>query len=391
MTKTEELKLECRKRGLRYVGTRGNVRGPICLVGEAPGADEDQTGVPFVGAAGRELDRLLREAGVDPADCWWTNPYKVRPPENKLDRISELGIPIQLYIDQFFEELNVYKPTYIASLGATPSGTLLPSLIPRRKNSHFEISKWRGSLLQSPLLSWPHYIVPCFHPAFLFRDWSERPLLLLCLARLQEEVAYFKRTGALQPLPQRSLIHSPSAYDAIDYLKSLMALAPEQAIASDIENIGVYKGKYKTPQRGRLPYVIGFSADPAVGISIGLSEYDKDKRAEIWALVDTVLRTKKLIFQNGDTHDIPWLQYLKFSVHVELYHDTLVRHHVLWPELSHKLEFQTFQYTREPYYKSEGDFSSPRDRQGLKRYNCKDCCVTKEIYEAQEAEFASRN
>src|ERR1700690_4394347 len=101
MTKTEELKNALAQKGLKYVGTRGNTASPICLVGEAPGSEEDQSGLPFVGASGRDLDRMLGEAGVSAGDCWWTNPYKVKPPDNKLDRLLELGVPLTIFEDQF--------------------------------------------------------------------------------------------------------------------------------------------------------------------------------------------------------------------------------------------------------------------------------------------------
>ena len=391
MTKTEELKAALAAKGLRYVGTRGNIKGPICLIGEAPGADEDQQGIPFAGASGRELDRMLSEVGVDNFNCWWTNPYKTRPPENKIDRIDEHGIPRQLFHDQFFEELNNAKPTFLCPLGATPLGLLCPQTLVKSKGKLVcHISKWRGSILQSPLLQWPHYVIPSFHPAFLFRSWDERQNAILCLAKLQEEFAFWQRHGALQPLPQRQLISDPPADDAIDYLRGVLASPADTVVSIDIENIGVYKGKYATPQRGRVPYVVGFAIDPLVGISIGLAEYDIIKAKQIWSLIDAVLRTKKQVGQNYYTHDLPWLSFIGFSPNVGLCDDTLVRHHVLWPELSHKLDYQTFQYTREPYYKEEGKNWSVKERQVMKRYNCKDVCVTLEVFQRQEEEFRAR-
>lgn len=389
MTKTEQLKTLVASKGLRYVGTRGNCQSPICLVGEAPGADEDQEGVPFVGASGRELDRMLAEAGVPGDVCWWTNPYKVRPPDNKIDRLKEHGIPLEAFHDQFFEELNQYKPTFIVPLGATPLSLLCPSLIDKR-SGHAPISKYRGSILRSPQLSWDHYVVSAIHPAFLFRDWSERQIDVLCLARAGEEHAYWRQHGSLQPLPQRQIIAEPAADDAIDYLRRVLSSPESTVVSVDIENIGVYRGKYKTKQRNRIPYVIGFATDPLVGISIGLGEYEPDKTIAVWKLIDQVLRCKRQVGQNYYTHDLPWLQYIGFSPSVSLCDDTLVRHHTLWPELSHKLEFQTFQYTREPYYKDEGKNWTVKERAKMKAYNVKDVCVTLECYLAQEAEFAAR-
>jgi uracil-DNA glycosylase family 4 len=390
VTKTEELKTALAAKGLRYVGTRGSPGAPICLVGEAPGADEDQQGIPFCGASGRELDRMLSEAGIRGDSCWWTNPYKTRPPDNKIDRLSELGLPLTLFHDQFWEELNAFKPTFIVPLGATPLGLLCPFTISQR-TGHAEISKYRGSILRCDTLPWEHYVVPAFHPAFIFRAWEERQIDILCLARVAEEYNWWRtHSNQLQPLPQRKLISDPPADDAIDYLRSILASPPSTVVSIDIENIGVYRGKHKVKQRNRVPYVVGFSIDPLLGMSIGLAEYEKEKTAEVWNLINQVLQRATQVGQNYYTHDLPWLQYLGFSPNLQLVHDTLVRHHTLWPELSHKLDFQTFQYTREPYYKDEGKDWSVKDRQKMKRYNCKDVCVTLEVYQRQEEEFAAR-
>jgi hypothetical protein len=152
----------------------------------------------------------------------------------------------------------------------------------------------------------------------------------------------------------------------------------------------VYSGKYKVKQRNRIPYVIGFSIDHLFGMSIGLGEYEKNKCIQVWQLIDSILQTKRQCYQNGYTHDIPWLHYIGFSPNVALVEDTLVRHHTLWPELSHKLDFQTFQYTRFAYYKDEGKNWSVKERQKMKAYNCKDVVVTLEVYNAQEKEFNER-
>jgi uracil-DNA glycosylase len=389
MTKTDELKAACAAKGLKYVGGRQDPRSPIWLIGEAPGADEDQQGVPFVGASGRELDRLLEEAGINTGDCYYTNPYKCRPPDNKLERLPELGIATALFEEAFFEELNVYKPTIIIPLGATPLGILCPATISKR-TKHAEISKWRGSILCSDQLMWEHYVVSAFHPAFIFRAWDERQNTILCLAKAAEEFQYWKQHGCLQPVPQRRLIDSPSADDSIDYLSGVLSSPKETVVSIDIENIGVYHGKYKTPQRNRIPYVIGFSTDPLVGISIELAGYEYSKSKAIWLLINRVLAEKKQLGQNYYTHDLPWLQYIGFSPSIQLVQDTLVRHHVLWPELSHKLDYQTFQYTREPYYKDEGKNWTVKEKHIMKRYNCKDVCVTLEIYNEQEKEFTQR-
>src|SRR6267154_6916454 len=103
--KTVALKQLCASLGRKYVGFRGDPKAPIWLVGEAPGADEDQAGVTFVGSSGRELDRMLVEAGIPLSLCCFTNPYKVHPPDIALSRIEETGVAKLIFDEHFLEEL----------------------------------------------------------------------------------------------------------------------------------------------------------------------------------------------------------------------------------------------------------------------------------------------
>jgi len=386
MTKTEELQQELQKRGLRYVGTRGDTSAPVCLVGEAPGADEDQQGLPFVGSSGRELDRMLDEAGIGSGSCWWTNPYKTRPPDNKLDRLHELGIGLKLYEEQFFEELSLFKPSIIIPCGATSLGLLCPETRDR-KTGRGQIGKYRGSILQSPLLGWPHYVVASLHPAYILRAWDERSIAVLCLAKAKEELDYLRQHGTLQPLPQRKLIADPSGQDVIDYLRKL--LVEDKPVSVDIENIGIYRGKKteKTAKRERLPYVVGVGNDISEAMCIELVGFETHFQTVIWRLLDKVLQTKVLVGQNAYTHDLPWLEYIGFSPNIANLHDCIVMHHILYPELSHKLEFLGFQFTRCSYWKDEGKAFSLKEKTRFKRYNCLDVAITLECFYAMQKEL----
>lgn len=335
---------------------------PVCIL-----TDSDMTE-----AATRELERWFSAASLDPQACSIIT----------VDKPSEL-----------IKDLNVAKPTIIIPLATTYTTDALNVLFPsfvNKRTQRVELAKWRGSILCCEQLSWDHYVVPAFAPAQIFSAWGERQNAILCIAKAAEEYTYYAKHGKLQPVPQRQLYDSPSADDCIDYLNGLLSSPAETVVSIDIENIGVYRGKYKTPQRNRVPYVIGFSYDHAIGMSIGLTEYDWSKQVKLWRLIDAVLCTKRQVGQNYYTHDLPWMQYIGFSPAIRDVHDTLVRHHALWPELSHKLDFQTFQYTREPYYKDEGKNWTVKEKAKMKRYNCKDVCVTLEIFNEQEKEFDAR-
>jgi hypothetical protein len=107
--------------------------------------------------------------------------------------------------------------------------------------------------------------------------------------------------------------------------------------------------------------------------------------------MDEIFQKKVIIGQNFTTFDQHWLEALGFTICSRNIEDTLIRHHILWPGLRHKLEFQTLQYTRQPYYKEEGHNWTPKagiDK--LMRYNCLDALVTYEIFNEQQKEFTER-
>lgn len=376
-----ELKLrqELLRKNLNYVGIRGNPRGGVCIVGEAPGEREDFKKLPFVGPSGYLLDSMLREAGFR-NEVWFTNPYKTRPPENDIKRLFELNVDLKLFHDQFFEELGQYRPTIIVSCGKTPTNLLVPDTKPRvfkGKNQEDKegFGSWRGSLLTSPHLDWPHYVIPMYHPAFVLRTYSEREICLLILSRALEEFTYWRTQKALQPLPMRTIITSPSFGDAKDFLER--CLSSSNPISIDIELL-----------KRKVPYTISFALSPSEAISLSFWRYEADQLVILWRLMDAIFRTKRQIDQNYTTFDGHWLRALGFSVNMALVEDTLVRHHILWPGLRHKLEFQCMQYTRQPYYKEEGKTWSLREGlDKLMHYNCLDTLVTYEVWEEQEKEF----
>jgi uracil-DNA glycosylase family 4 len=102
------------------VGT-GPLDAKIMLMGEAPGKNEDQKGEPFVGSAGRILDELLEEGGIDRKDVYITNVVKCRPPENRTPRPVEIEA-CHPYLQKQFE---VIKPRAVVLLGKTAAEAML--------------------------------------------------------------------------------------------------------------------------------------------------------------------------------------------------------------------------------------------------------------------------
>ena len=372
------LRAICTAKSLRYVGTRGDTSAPAVVIGRDPGAEEDQAGKPFIGASGREQDRMLADAGWNPANLWFTNVIKVRIPGNDIKRFGELGIPIELFHNQTLEELQEHKPTIIIPAGETALAFLCPQCTTKKGNKkNTNITKWQGSLLTSPKLQWTHYVVPVIHPAFVLREWSERAIAVLCYGKALDELDYWRSHGMLQPLPARQLLVDLSSDEIIQFLRE--CLEWKDPLSIDIEML-----------QKRFVYTVGIARSPDLAISFSLWNFPTDKLMVVFRLLDELLRTHRQIGQNYLNFDSCWFNSLGFTVNSSLVQDTMIRHHVLWPEFPHSLAFQTVQYTREPFYKDDGRRWTPKDDMSrLRRYNARDSAVTYEVFNAQEEEFAN--
>lgn len=132
----------------------GNENADILFVGEAPGENEDKTGTPFVGRAGRLLDRYLSEAGIDRSSVYITNVLKCRPPKNRDPLPSEEDACISFLLRQ----IDLIKPRLIVCLGRISAKRLI--------SKKFKISEEHG--LWYDFCGIPTTVV--YHPALILRD-----------------------------------------------------------------------------------------------------------------------------------------------------------------------------------------------------------------------------
>ena len=103
------------------VSGEGQISAKIMFIGEAPGRSEDEKGKPFVGAAGRILDDLLKKAGIERSQVFITNIVKCRPPNNRVPEEDEL-IACRPYLDR---QIALIKPKVICILGRTAYSSIL--------------------------------------------------------------------------------------------------------------------------------------------------------------------------------------------------------------------------------------------------------------------------
>ena len=130
----ECVKCDLCKTRTNSVPGKGNFKSSVIFVGEAPGRNEDKTGEPFIGVAGKKLSAALESAGVSREDVYITNIVKCRPPKNRIPTSTERET-CQDYLKQ---EISIIKPKIICILGNTAFNSLLGGS---------EITKFRGKIV----------------------------------------------------------------------------------------------------------------------------------------------------------------------------------------------------------------------------------------------------
>lgn len=169
--------LECNKCRLSEKRTKvvfgeGNMHAPIMFVGEAPGADEDRTGRPFVGRGGQLLTKGLTKLDLHrDKDYYICNICKCRPENNRTPYEDEAMACLPYLRNQFA----LVKPKILVCLGATAMKYLI--------DDSWKITKNRGNWIEKKGI----HMIATFHPAALFRDESKKVLFWDDLKRVKEK------------------------------------------------------------------------------------------------------------------------------------------------------------------------------------------------------------
>ena len=136
----------------------GSPDADLMFVGEAPGADEDEQGIPFIGRAGQLLTKIIEAIDLKREDVYIANIIKCRPPQNRNPEPDEVA-SCEPFL---FRQIDIVKPKVIVALGKYAAQTLLKSDTP--------ISRLRGQVLDFRGAK----LVPTFHPAYLLRNPSSK-------------------------------------------------------------------------------------------------------------------------------------------------------------------------------------------------------------------------
>ena len=171
---------ELKKNATNLVFADGNINSKIMIIGEGPGANEDAEGKPFVGRAGKLLDKMLSAIKLDRTKVYISNVVNYRPPENRKPSEEE----IQRYLPYLINHIEIINPKILVLLGSTALNAII--------GNEIVISKARGKWLQKELGSIKPWIIASFHPAFLMRQPEQKKMAWVDLKMIREKSKILK-------------------------------------------------------------------------------------------------------------------------------------------------------------------------------------------------------
>ena len=158
----------------------GNPKSKIMLIGEAPGANEDQEGLPFVGRAGNLLDKMLASINLNRKNVYISNIINYRPPENRRPTDEEMN----RYLPLVKKHIEIIAPKILVLLGSTAMNALI--------GNEVVISKVRGQWIEKEFGKCKTSVIVTFHPAFLMRQPTQKKLAWVDLKMIRDKKAKLK-------------------------------------------------------------------------------------------------------------------------------------------------------------------------------------------------------
>ena len=166
---------DLKKRAKNIVFSDGNPNSKIMLVGEAPGANEDEEGLPFVGRAGALLDKMLASIELDRKKVYISNIINYRPPDNRRPTSEE----IKRYLPFITKHIEIINPKILVLLGSTAMNALI--------GDEIVISKMRGKWIEKKFGNCKTSVIITFHPAFLMRQPAQKKMAWIDLKMIRDK------------------------------------------------------------------------------------------------------------------------------------------------------------------------------------------------------------
>ena len=171
---------DLKKNATNIVFSDGNPNAEIMIIGEGPGANEDQAGMPFIGRAGQLLDKMLLSINLSRKNIYITNVVNYRPPENRSPTEEE----IQRYYPFLIKHIEIINPKILILLGSTALNTII--------GNEEVISKARGKWVEKEIGKCNTSAIASFHPAFLMRQPTQKAMSWIDLKMIKKKISELK-------------------------------------------------------------------------------------------------------------------------------------------------------------------------------------------------------
>jgi uracil-DNA glycosylase family 4 len=352
-----------------FCKTIGEKNSAIMLIAEAPGSEENSTGLPLQGPSGKMLNFLLQQAGISRSECVITNVARIQPPHNNIghyftDKNMTIPTPqMQEWIDLLKSEIVEYNPNILIALGATAQ-----YILTREKG----ITNFRG-FMQKCALTPGFKVISTYHPSAVLREYKLHFTTIMDLRKA------LRNSESKEVVPDKRRLHATISFNEfIEYLSKLSSLTIDASpVVCDIE----------TCQPNSHIHIIGFADSPINAYSFEILRNHKtlltrENELLIWQAIDKVFQKRRIIFHNGSYDAVVLLQnngiYVKnFTV------DTLVAAHVCFPETPRSLAYLSSILLEVPQWKNTSQLTPCL-------YNAADCANTYGIWEVLEKELQKK-
>ena len=171
---------ELKKSATNLVFSDGNPNAKIMIIGEGPGANEDKEGKPFVGRAGKLLDKMLESINLNRKNVYISNVVNYRPPQNRKPTDEE----IRRYLPFLQKHIEIINPRILLLLGSTALNAII--------GNEIVISKARGKWVNKKIGNTETNVIASFHPAFLMRQPDQKKYAWEDLKMIRKKISEFK-------------------------------------------------------------------------------------------------------------------------------------------------------------------------------------------------------
>lgn len=367
-----------------FIQPSGPTTARIMIVGEYPGDAELARGMPFVGMAGQELDRMLKEAGIYRSQCFVTNVVRERVPGGDIDNLiaprkaaitsahvefqgKHCRRPVIDGISLLRQEIATVQPNVIIALGNLALWAL---------TGQSGITSWRGSEMECTLpldLPRPVKVIPTYHPAMVFRQWHWRPVMVQDLRRAEREShspVIIRRDYKFIIRPDYGTAHS-----VLTQLLDRVRSAPFK-LALDIET-----------RAGHIACIglawseLEAMCIPLMTVSNDEGYWTEDEEVSLMHLLYLTLSHPNCegVGQNFLYDAQYFLRHLHYVPRLKS--DTMLAQHACFSSMQKSLAFLASMYCEHyTYWKDEGkEWAKGVNEDQLWTYNCKDCVYTYEV------------